>query len=183
MRDSNRVTVLRLGSMLICLALPCLLAAGEPTVRPAAETARPDPIAGQDMQQDLEQRADIEARRREQELLQEQEAAMQLVVEYIVVGFEPNEQFEHAGNCSLPDDVGDEVQATDIAVMIEGECQGRVGETIQMTLGSFEISVDVAEAEMQVVDIEDTTAHQPMLVTISIDPEIRSAPRSPEIME
>ena len=183
MRDSNRVTVLRLGSMLICLALPSLLAAAEPTVRPAAETARPDAISGQDMQQDLEQHAQLEAQRREQERLQELEAPMQLVVEYIVVGFEPNEQFEHAGNCPLPADVGDKLRATDISVMIEGECQGKVGETIQMTLGSFEISVDVAAAKMQVVDIEDTAAHQPMLVTISIGPEMPSAPSIPEIIE
>ncbi len=180
MRRSNRATGSGVSRLLVCLALPGLLAAGASTVQSAAETTKPDVKVGLDAENDLERRAQQEARDREQERLRQEKKALQLVAEYIVVGFQPDERFAHAGNCSLPDTDRDEVQPTDIAVLIEGECHGRVGETIQMTLGSYEISVDVVNAAMQVVDIEDTMAQQPMVITVPIDPKI---PTSPIVVE
>ena len=89
------------------------------------------------------------------------------VSEFIVVDFKPDGNFKSAGRCPQ-DQVGDTLQPTDIAVLIEGECHGMVGDTIPLTRGSFEISVDVVSAEMQVVQLEGSTYEDPLRVTIQV---------------
>ncbi len=90
-----------------------------------------------------------------------------LAPEYLVVTFEPDVGFEPAGECAQGEVPG-ELQPTDIAVLIEGECHGRVGEIIPLTKGSYEVSVDVVGAQMQVVRLQLTAPEEPQRVTIRI---------------
>jgi len=181
MRASYRLLVTKLGSFLVCLGIPGFLVAADPVARPAGAANQSILESEVEVQQRLEQEALAAERRRIQ--AQEQEQQMQLVVEYILVGFEPDDQFVHAGNCPLSTAIDGEPQPGDIAVLIEGTCLGRVGETIQVTLGNFEVSVDVVDAETKEIDVEDTTAAQPKIISIPITTNAPSAPNVPTILE
>lgn len=109
---------------------------------------------------------------REEDLQMEEEAvASELVVEYVVVDFNPKDDFRHIGHCATVDEQEEELQAADIGVIVQGVCMGRVGELIMMTAGVYRITVDVAGAMPQVVTIEDSTAQNPIAVTVPVSSE------------
>lgn len=99
-----------------------------------------------------------------------EDAAEELVPEYLLVEFARSEQLEHAGNCPLKRREDDDPQPGDFSVLIEGECQGKVGQIVQVTSGRFEISADVVGANMQVVELRYTTASKPKVVILQIAP-------------
>ena len=89
----------------------------------------------------------------------------QLVLEYLQVTFTPAGTFTHRELCPLRRTV-ENLQPTDVAVLIDGVCQGFVGELIVVTSGTFEVSIDVDGAETRIVEMESTTPKNPKQVAI-----------------
>ena len=57
-------------------------------------------------------------------------------------------------------------EAQDIDVLINGEKNGKVGETLTLGEGITLVSVDLQDAEAKEVDLIDTTPTKPMKVEI-----------------
>ena len=57
-------------------------------------------------------------------------------------------------------------EGQDIDVLINGEQNGKVGETLILSREIILVSVDLPNAEEKEVDLRNTTAYQPMVVEI-----------------
>lgn len=97
-----------------------------------------------------------------------QELSGEPTIEYLQVLFEPSNEITHAGDCALKDGLDQSLEPGDISVLIEGVCYGWVGDLMQLTSGSIEISVDVVGASVEVLELRDTTLSNPKIITIQI---------------
>lgn len=61
------------------------------------------------------------------------------------------------------------IEADNHSVLVDGEKNGNLNNTIILDEGCLDISVDMPGAEEITIDLEDTTIEKPMVVTIEVN--------------
>ncbi len=60
-------------------------------------------------------------------------------------------------------------EGEDIDVLINGEKNGKTGETIMLGSSGFvSISVDLPRAEEKIIEVKNTTAEHPMIIEVTV---------------